>query len=169
MSFISKNPKFYSTKPEPFDRSTKVINPKGFDAELLGSTENLNVINGYNDWSFHVKDVCLCGSIMVFPEAYFLWRARKATDITIDSLKLISTIHPTPSYVLVGTGENQLMLPSEVVEHYSSLGITLESLSTPNACSTFNFLLQERRPVALAALTLDPDAYPLKTTPKPQL
>jgi len=145
------SPTASSIVAEEFDRSRKVIQID-MDNDLLGGIMP-NSIHGFNDNAFLINDVCLYGSMIVFSNCYFLWRARTISDITIESLRIVELHYPTPSLLLVGTGEFTVSIDMEVCNYYLSKGIVIETSSTPTACATFNFMLQENRPAALAVLT----------------
>jgi len=147
---------FYKPKTpqEEFDRSNKVIQV-GLDGDLMGPVDNM--VSGFSETSFRLNDVCLYGSIVVFSDSYFLWRARVVEDITIESLNIVLMKRPPTSLLLLGTGENHLPISQKIIDYFESKGTTIEASRTVEACGTFNFLIQERRSVALAALVLKPE------------
>ena len=76
----------------------------------------------------------------------------------LDALR--DLLEPAPEVLLVGVGERlQRFLPPEVIDRARSRGIVVEQMDTPNACATFNILSQEKRRVAGAFLTIEPQAY----------
>jgi len=115
----------------------------------------MNLVHGYNSTSFQVGDVCLvgalcawpavsphltlracAGSIVVFKDGYYMWRPQSMRDVTAEALAVLSLHHPTPSLVLVGTGQYARPLSEEVVQAYSEQGITLDVRSTVRALLT---------------------------------
>lgn len=59
----------------------------------------------------------------------------------IKSIKLLEII-------LFGTGSDPKPLPKEVKQYLNSLGVQSDVMSTRNAASTYNVLIQEGRKVA---------------------
>jgi uncharacterized protein len=119
---------------------------------MFGDASFVNLVHGYNASAFQVGDVCLVGSIIVFKVGYFMWTPSAVLDIDIASLAAITLHHPIPSLVLIGTGAYTRPLSTEIIDAFIAQGITLDVRSTEDAIATFNFLLQEDRPVALCAL-----------------
>ena len=102
-------------------------------------------------------DVFVPTSICCLPYHAFLWRARVQEDVTVESLKLFTVVHPRPEIVVVGLGARG---PRErlvdVEAHFREEGIALEQMDTANAVHTFNILNDEGRTVGGAFLTLEP-------------
>ena len=98
--------------------------------------------------------------MIVLPRVWLLWRPRVFDEIDEASLVLFDLLEPAPEVLLVGVGERlQRFLPPEVIDRARSRGIVVEQMDTPNACATFNILSQEKRRVAGAFLTIEPQAY----------
>ncbi|CAM9543321.1 unnamed protein product [Choristocarpus tenellus] len=135
---------------------------KGFD--LLGEDPEARpkcIITGYDPWGFKVGDIDARSSIVVFPNSFVLWKPRCFEEITVESLKLITLIKPPIDILLVGLGETMSQrLDQKIFKAMSAHGITLDFMSTPNACSTFNVLNGEDRRVAAAMLTLSSEDEP---------
>jgi uncharacterized protein len=140
---------------EQFDRTNKVILEQINDLgslDILPTAENL--INGFNDKYFNIGSVAVFGSVVVFPDAFFIWRVKDVFDITIESLSIFEVYSPVPTLLIVGTGHRRRDLDDEVIEHFSQKGISIEVYSSSDAASTLNFLLQEGRNVAGAFIPI---------------
>ena len=118
------------------------------------------VIDGVGRTGFEISGVFVPSSVIVLPRVWLLWRPRVFDEIDEASLVLFDLLEPAPEVLLVGVGERlQRFLPPEVIDRARSRGIVVEQMDTPNACATFNILSQEKRRVAGAFLTIEPQAY----------
>ena len=138
--------------------------------QMRGESNNLDgeALEDTNDKRTHISevdaggfelrgDVFLPSSICCLPYHAFLWRARPQEDVTVESLRLFSAVHPRPEIVVVGLGTRgprERMV--DVEAHFRNEGIALEQMDTANAVNTFNILNDEGRTVGSAFLTLEP-------------
>ncbi|KAH8082080.1 hypothetical protein JL720_8606 [Aureococcus anophagefferens] len=87
----------------------------------------------------------------------FLWKARRPEDVTVESMRLFTAVHPRPEIVVLGLGAKgprERLLDVELF--FRDEGIALEQMDTANAVHTFNILNDEKREVGAALLTLEP-------------
>ena len=138
--------------------------------QMRGESNNLDgeTLEDTNDKRTHISevdaggfelrgDVFLPSSICCLQYHAFLWRARTQEDVTVESLRLFSVVHPRPEIVVVGLGARgprERMV--DVEAHFRNEGIALEQMDTANAVNTFNILNDEGRTVGGAFLTLEP-------------
>ena len=73
------------------------------------------------------------------------WRIQHARDITPESLKLFTLLHPKPDIVVLGTGDEIVPLSHECRELLRKHRIAVEVQKTENAVATYNFLSVEDR------------------------
>jgi uncharacterized protein len=134
------------------------------------------VLNGYGPTGFEVGNALkkvdrasrqtaeqgslyLCGSVLAFPSACFLWNVEGGGGVTPASLSPV-LLHREPSpieYLFVGC--NDEISPRRwdgIQQFFRGHGIVAERMGLLNALGTFNILNAEDRPVA-AALVLDPN------------
>lgn len=64
---------------------------------LLPNTSNIT-ITGYIDPGFMINNVRVFGSLIVHPKQVFLWNVKSFEELTIDSLKLLEYLSPTPGF-----------------------------------------------------------------------
>jgi len=96
-------------------------------------------------------------AIACLSHSAFLWRARTPADVTVDTLRLFTVVHPRPEIVVLGLGSRGPRQRLEAVERFlKAEGIALEQMDTANAVHTFNILNDEKRTVGGAFLTLEP-------------
>ena len=127
-------------------------------ATLEDTNEKRTHISEVDAGGFELRgDVFVPTSICCLPYHAFLWRARVQEDVTVESLKLFTVVHPRPEIVVVGLGaRGPRERLADVEAHFREEGIALEQMDTPNAVHTFNILNDEGRTVGGAFLTLEP-------------
>ena len=82
-----------------------------------------------------------------------------ADEVSISSLEEISkeTLFPLLSQesldlLIIGTGKKSIFLSPKQLVSLSELGLSVECMSNISACSSFNLLLSDLRPVGLLIL-----------------
>jgi len=116
----------------------------------------MNFIDSFSTSGFRLNDnSVIIGPTVIFPTAVLRWKVGSAQEITEESLSLFNLLEPKPDLVIIGHGE----LPSvrnpvdiSVILGMKKKGIILEVLTTENAISTYNYLLEEGRVVAAALI-----------------
>ena len=102
-------------------------------------------------------DVFVPSSVACLAHSAFLWKARRPEDVTVESMRLFTAVHPRPEIVVLGLGAKgprERLLDVELF--FRDEGIALEQMDTANAVHTFNILNDEKREVGAALLTLEP-------------
>ena len=127
-------------------------------ATLEDGNEKRTHISEVDAGGFELRgDVFVPTSICCLPYHAFLWRARTQEDVTVESLRLFTVVHPRPEIVVVGLGaRGPRERLADVEQHFREEGIALEQMDTANAVHTFNILNDEGRTVGGAFLTLEP-------------
>lgn len=149
---------------EKSGKNTYIVEPttmkiQKFEAGNISSGGIPPVISRYSTKGFHIQGNKLYGSIAVLPRSVYSWKVKNATDINQENLQLFTVLQPKLEILVIGTGLKIEQLSKEVRDYMKRHGIALEVLDTPNACSTFNFLLEEGR--LTAAALIPPSDIPL--------
>jgi len=134
---------------------------KGFDIladdVTTGGKGQRTTVRAYGDTSFQINEALVNQSVILLPHSFLLWNAKTYQDITLDSLAVFASIHPTLEVLFIGCGENLPgRLAPEITNFFKSKGIIVEAQSSANAATTFNVLNSEGRNVACALLTVLP-------------
>ncbi|KAF6035905.1 hypothetical protein EB796_005791 [Bugula neritina] len=132
---------------EPYKTTVTLENTEG-DTDYV-------YVESYSRLGFKLSNgMRIVGPLAMFPKTCLHWNVNGAEDIHMHSLSLFTVLEPKLDILLIGVGE-----PSEVnyvdkdlYRHLKEKGISLELLSTHQACATFNFLNSEKRCVAAAFL-----------------
>mmetsp|Transcript_10717 Transcript_10717/g.35500 ORF Transcript_10717/g.35500 Transcript_10717/m.35500 type:complete len:185 (+) Transcript_10717:172-726(+) len=139
-------------------------------AELGGGDSRVQVTE-YDSGGFEIGgDIYLPSSIVLLPRSAYLWRPQTVDDVTLDSMRIFTVVHPRPGtfsprviihvrvaeIVILGLGESNAARLDDVVLAMQDEGIAVEQMDTNNAVHTFNILNDENRTVGAAILTLQP-------------
>ncbi|KAL9652972.1 hypothetical protein ABK040_015487 [Willaertia magna] len=113
-------------------------------------------ISGYAQRSFFVGNTRIFGSAFFTKTQAFIWDVSHPDDITIESLSFAEYLNPTPTVLIVGTGQGLTKLSPEIHQHFRDVGIVIEEMNSVAAIGTFNVLVQEGRDVCCACISLEP-------------
>ena len=132
--------------------------PKGASSvvdmrDFTGDGE-LTLIHGYGGGGFRIAKQPYQGDQILLPRTRVDWQAPAWDKISIDDLAPIF-IKPLPPLLIMGLGEAPQGLLPDLQVALSQKGISMEIISTPAACRTWNVLLSEGRHAALALLAID--------------
>ncbi|XP_062441611.1 NADH dehydrogenase [ubiquinone] 1 alpha subcomplex assembly factor 3 [Rhea pennata] len=110
-------------------------------------------IEGYTSRGFTISGSLVVGPCAILPRTILQWNVGSYRDISQESLSLFRLLEPRIEILVLGTGDRVERLHPAVLKRMRECGIAVEVQDTPNACATFNFLLNEKR---LAAAGLIP-------------
>lgn len=116
---------------------------------LNDEEDHVNLINAYSEKGFRLSNkLFIHGSIIIFPTNVFSWNVNRGADITLESLLLFDLIVPKTKIVVIGYGEHQEPHDSSLPMKLKKKGISCEMLPTPNAITTYNYLVADSVHVA---------------------
>ena len=81
-----------------------------------------------------------------------MWNIVDAEEIKPHTLEIMNFVKPRPDYLIVGTGETNVLLDETFYEHFKRMGISVDTCPTFEACSTFNMCIEDDYNVACALL-----------------
>lgn len=113
------------------------------------------VIQGYFTNGFMIRGVRVMGSVALLPRGMLHWKVTGEHDVCPESFSLFHMIEPRIDLVVLGTGSKVERVSPALTSYLQRKGISLEVQDTPNACATFNFLLDEGRPAGAALIPPD--------------
>lgn len=116
---------------------------------LNDEDDKINLINTYSDKGFRLSNkLFIHGSILVFPTNVFSWNVKRGSEITMESLIVFDLLVPKTKIIVIGYGQQGESYDSSLPLKLKKKGISCEMLPTPNAISTYNFLLADSVHVA---------------------
>jgi uncharacterized protein len=119
-----------------------------------GFLPGVHPIEGFGQFGFRFADISHQGSILALPSGIRLWAAQAPfqhdlklyADIFLEALPI--------DILLIGTGPLPIPMPEKLRLHFREQGISVDTMTTSSAASTYNVLLQERRRVAAALVAV---------------
>jgi NADH dehydrogenase [ubiquinone] 1 alpha subcomplex assembly factor 3 len=84
-------------------------------------------IYGMQDGQFLVNHYWIPGSVIVFPNRYFMWNVLEADEIKPHTLELMNFVKPRPDYLIIGTGELNVNLDETFYQHFKRMGIAVDT------------------------------------------
>ena len=109
-------------------------------------------VYGLNDGQFLINHYWINGSVVIFPKRFYMWNIVDADEIRPHTLEIMNFVKPRPDYLIIGTGETNVMLDDSFYEHFRRMGISVDTCPTFEACSTFNMCIEDDYNVACALL-----------------
>lgn len=111
---------------------------------LNNEETHLNLVNTYSDRGFRLaNNLFIVGSILLFPTHVYSWNVKRGIDITPESLMIFDLIVPKTKIVIIGYGEEGEPYDSSIPLILKKKGISCEMLTTPNAVTTYNYLVHD--------------------------
>ena len=119
-----------------------------FDPIADSDAEIGTLVDAYTRSGFTVNGVLMQGAVLLLPRMTTLFAVRRLEDLAPQNLDVLRVLDPLPELLIIGCGRMVTPLPATTTRWLSQHGINPELFPTHSACSTFNFMAQERRPVA---------------------
>ncbi|PVZ99683.1 hypothetical protein BB558_000485 [Smittium angustum] len=134
---LGKIKNMFSVSPDAVGISKDLIDGFRLSDERVLKTDILIINNSTFEWCLdHPTDKKTNAIANIKPEAF----------------KIFEVVSPKPEILVLGTGKLPRKLPEDTRNYLLKLGIKLDQSTTKNACGTFNFLMEEGRKVAFAAV-----------------
>ncbi|WP_428030344.1 Mth938-like domain-containing protein [Ancylobacter sp.] len=111
-------------------------------------------IDGYARGAFHFAGMASAGSVLALPSGIHAWAPTTPAEIDSGALERVLAEAVRIELLLIGTGMDPWPLPDALRWRLRDAGISVDTLPTRAAASTYNVLLAEGRAVAAALLAL---------------
>jgi len=112
-------------------------------------------IDAYGNGGFRFAGMSHRGSLVCVPSGIYGWHVTRPEDISAESLAMVLGEADAVSFLMLGTGANQVFPSSAVMAALAEAGLGLEVMDTGAACRTYNVLLAEDRKVAAALIAIE--------------
>ena len=109
-------------------------------------------VYGLKDGHFLINHYWISGSVIIFPQRFYMWNIISPEEIKPHSLEIFNFVKPRPDYLIIGTGATNIMFDKSFYEHFKRMGIAVDTCPTFEACSTFNMCIEDDYNVACALL-----------------
>ncbi|KAK7868391.1 hypothetical protein R5R35_013678 [Gryllus longicercus] len=113
------------------------------------------MIDSYSQMGFRLNNgMVVIGPMAIFPKTVLSWNIDSVTKVNEESLSLFCALEPKIDILILGVGDNQEFstFNRNILKYMNQNKISVELLTTEQACTTFNFLNAERRYVAGALI-----------------
>lgn len=104
--------------------------------------------NGY----FSLNGLWVPGSVIVFPNRFYMWGVVDAHEIKPHTLDIFKVIKPKPIYLVIGTGKYSVEFPQEFYDYFKEYKIKVEFMPTFEACTHFNMSNEDNLNIAAALI-----------------
>ena len=114
--------------------------------------DNQMKVYGLKDGNFLINHYWITGSVIIFPNRFYMWNVLDADEIKPHTLEIMQYVKPRPDYLIIGTGNEGRVFDDSFYDHFKRFGISVDACPTFEACSTFNLCIEDRYNVAVALL-----------------
>lgn len=121
---------------------------------LAGSYPYQVPIDAYGGGGFRFADMSHKGSLLCLPSGVTAWAPVAAGALVLADFCAVFADPGRISFLLLGTGSEHVVPPSEICAAFAAAGIGLEPMTTGSAARTYNIMLAERRKVAAALIAV---------------
>ena len=111
-------------------------------------------IEAYGKGGFAFADMSHRGSLLCLPDAIWAWPVARPEQITRASLERVFAAANNIDTLIVGTGTEVWLPPSELREALRAVRVVLDAMQTGPAVRTYNIMIGERRRVAAALIAV---------------
>jgi uncharacterized protein len=124
--------------------------PQLYDGFLPGR----HIISGFGQFGFHFAGISHQGSLLALPSGVHRWAP---ANPFVHEAKLYAAVFAEPlpiDVLLIGTGTMPVPLRGDMRSLFRERGISVDTMTTGAAASTYNVLLSENRRVAAALVAV---------------
>lgn len=112
-------------------------------------------IDAYGGGGFRFADMSHRGSLLFLPSGVHAWAISGPENLNFEAFAPVLGDLDQLEVLLLGTGAEQVFLPSALRQQLNEAGLFVESMTTGAAARTYNILLAEKRAVGAALLAVD--------------
>jgi uncharacterized protein len=111
-------------------------------------------IEAYGNGGFAFAEMSHRGSLLCLPDAIWAWALAKPEQIDKASLERVFAAADGIDTLIIGTGTDVWLPPSELREALRAVKVVLDAMQTGPAIRTYNIMIGERRRVAAALIAV---------------
>lgn len=111
-------------------------------------------IDAYGKGGFAFAGMSHRGSLLCLPDAIWAWDVTRPEQIDRFSLERVFASANSIDTLIVGTGTDVWLPPSDLRSALRALHVTLDAMQTGPAIRTYNIMMGERRRVAAALVAV---------------
>jgi uncharacterized protein len=111
-------------------------------------------IEAYGQGGFHFAGMSHRGSLICLPDAIWASAVTRFEEIDEAALAPIFARAGEVTHCLIGTGRQLAFLSTDLRRKFQEHRIAVECMTTGSAITTYNILMEERRPVAALLIAI---------------
>lgn len=111
-------------------------------------------VTGYRPGAFRIGKTWHEGHLLLLPDGVAPWPISSIDEVGEASLATLRDAQPPAEILLLGLGATAPLFSFELRRTLGSWGLSVEAMTTPAACRTFNLLLAEERRVVAALFAM---------------
>ncbi len=111
-------------------------------------------IEAYGNGGFRFGGMSHRGSLLCFPDGIWAWPVRSIAELTPTTLAPAFARTDALDFFLIGGGRDPFVLPEALRQRFRDASLSVDSMATGAAVSTWNVLLGERRRVGAALIAV---------------
>lgn len=111
-------------------------------------------IDEYGDLGFRFAHLSHKGSVLCLPSGMYAWDIKSPSELSLELLAPILAESENIDFLYIGMGKDIAPLKAEIRQAFAERNIGVEAIATGAAISTYNILLDEKRPVAAAFIAI---------------
>lgn len=148
--FISKYSPLLTNTSRPYTNSSAYDGDGKTTVTVLNSdSHNLHLVDTYSTHGFRiVNNLFVYGSMLLFPTQVYSWNVDRGADINMDSLAVFDLVVPKIKILVIGYGSKGEPYDPTLPIKLKEKGISCEILPTPQAVTTYNYLVHDAVHVA---------------------
>jgi uncharacterized protein len=111
-------------------------------------------IEAYGSGGFRFAGMSHRGSLLCLPDGIWAWPIAAKAELTLELLEPVFARAAALDLFLLGAGADPWPLPASLRARFRELGLSVDSMATGVAISTYNILLGEKRRVAAGLIAV---------------
>lgn len=111
-------------------------------------------VTGYRPGAFRIGKTWHEGHLLLLPDRVVGWPIDSSDELNEAHLEALRDLQPPADILLLGLGATAPLISFELRRTLGSWGLSVEAMTTPAACRTFNLLLAEERRVVAALFAM---------------
>ena len=111
-------------------------------------------VDAYGEGGFRFGGMSHRGSLLCFPDGIWAWPVASVSDLSAEALEAVFARAALLDFFVIGGGRDPFVLPRALRERFRELSLSVDTMPTGAAVSTWNILLGEGRRVGAGLIAV---------------
>jgi uncharacterized protein len=112
-------------------------------------------IDAYGNGGFRFADMSHRGSLLCLPAGMWAWSVTQPGAISRETLAPFLERASELDFVILGTGRDPWRLPEALRAQFRAVRLSIDTMTTPAAVSTYNVMVAERRRLGAGLIAVE--------------